>query len=188
MKSAVAVVDAYGQAVQDVVARAEAAYENSTATYRRLVAAMAESGGTLPPDQTDELVAACQALGIAPERLADDAMAVANANRLAREIEEVQQRNTARLAPLPGLQAAHEAAQAEWLRVSGECQQRMKAAQTDAAEKRKAYETLLNSRNESHERHDRDLLQIRDVNPHLFGPVSRDVLKHVLTPRGRYIR
>ena len=188
MKSAVAVVDAYGQAVQDVIARAEAAYEKSTATYRRLVAAMAESGGTLPPDQSDELVAVCQSLGIPPERLADDAMAIANTKRLAREIEEVQQRNTARLAPLPGLQAAYEAAQAEWMRVSEECQQRTKAAQAEVSEKRKAYETLLNSRNESHERHDRDLLQIRDLNPHLFGPVSRDRLKHALTPRARYIR
>jgi hypothetical protein len=188
MKSEVAVVDAYGQAMHDVIARAEAAYENSTATYRRLVAAMADSGGTLPPDQSDELVAACQSLGIPPERLADDAATIASVKRLTAQIEEVQQRNTARLAPLPGLQAAHETAQAEWLRVSGECQQRMKAAQADAAEKRKAYETLLNSRNESHERHDRDLLQIRDLNPHLFGPVSRDKLKHAITPRSRHIR
>lgn len=188
MKNAVAVVDAYGHAVQDVIARAEAAYEKSTATYRRLVAAMAESGGTLPPDQSDELVAVCQSLGIAPERLADDAMAIANANRLTAEIEQTHQRNAARMAPLPGLQAEHEAAQAEWLRVSEECQERMRAAQADASEKRKAYEKLLNTRPESTERHERDLLHIRDMNPHLFGPVSREKLKHALTPRGRLIR
>jgi len=188
MKSAVAVVDAYGQAVQDVIARAEAAYENSTATYRRLVAAMAESGGTLPPDQTDELVAACQFLGVAPDRLAEDAAAVAEANRLNREIEEVQQRNTARLAPLPGLQAAHEAAQIEWLRVSEECQRQMKTAEDDAIAKRRAYESLLNSRNESTARRESDLLHIRDRNPHLFGPVSRDTLKHTLATRARYVR
>lgn len=176
MSKTVAVVEAYGQAVQNVFAHAEQAFERNTATYRRLVAAMAESGGTLPQADADALVAVCEALGINPERLGDDAAAVMNANDLTAKIEETQQRNVARRAPLPGLQAEWDAARAVWIEVSSECQERMRVAQADVMEKQRAYEKLAQTRDESTEHHERDLIRLRDAHPHVFGPVTRERL------------
>lgn len=182
MVKQVAVAEAYGQHVQSVVALAEAAFERNTATYRRLVARMAESAGTLPPDEADELVRVCETLGIPPERLSDDAAAVMKMNRLHAEMNAVHQRNTARMEPLPRLEAEMQVAQAEWNRIREECESRLRIAQNDLTAKRNAYEKLLMTRNESTESIDREAMRLRERNAHLFAPVSRETLQRIVNP------
>jgi hypothetical protein len=182
MAKSVAVAEAYEQRLQNVAEIAEAAFQRNTATYRKLVAAMAESGGTLPPAEADELVRVCEVLGIPPERLGDDAATVAAMNDFNAQVEAVHQRNAERKRPLPHLEAEYRAAQAEWNTVRGECDARLSAAQHDLTQKRMAYEKLFNTRDEPTERIETEALRLRERNAHLFGPVSRELLQRIVNP------
>jgi len=188
MTKSVAVAEAYEHRLQNVAEIAEAAFQRNTATYRKLVAAMAESGGTLPPAEADELVRVCEALGIPPERLGDDAAKVSIMHQLTAEVEAVHQRNAERKRPLPGLESEYRAAQEEWRRVHEECESRLAAAQRDLTQKRIAYEKLLNVRDESPERIETEALRLRERNAHLFAPVSRELLQRIVNPTRDRIR
>jgi hypothetical protein len=188
MPKSVAVAEAYEHHVQNVLAVAEAAFERNTATYRRLVAAMAESGGTLPPAEADELVRVCETLRIPPERLGDDAATIAAMRDLETQGEAVRQRNAERKQPLPRLESDYLAAKAEWSRVHEECSTRLAAAQHDLTQKRMADEKLFNTRDESTERIEIDALRLRERNAHLFGPVSREQLQRIVRPAGERVR
>jgi hypothetical protein len=180
MENTIAVADAYGQHLQNVVAMAAASFDRSLAEYRRLVAAMGEHGGALPPEQAAQLIAVCETLGIPPEQLGDDAATVCNVVRLQGMIDEVQKRNIAKREPLPALEADFQAAKDEWLKVSTECQERMRVAQEDLRVKRQAYEKVLMKADESATGFETELIKTRDKRPHLFGPVSREALARLV--------
>lgn len=179
MVKTVAVAEAFGQHLQNVVAVAEAAFDRNTAAYRRLITAMSESGGDLSSEQADELIRVCETLGIAPELMSDDASAIARAKQLNSQIEEVQKRNTARREPLPRMEAELAASTAVWLAVSEECGQRLREAEADVVAKRSTFQKLQGSRDESTEYLERDLQRIFDHKPHLLGPVNRDMLSRI---------
>ena len=180
MTKTVPVADVYGEHLQNVVAMAAASFDRSLAEYRRLVAAMAEHGGELPPDQAAQLIEVCKTLGIPPEQLGEDAAAFTTASGLEGMITEVQKRNAAKREPLPALETDFQAATDVWLKVSAECQERMRVAEADLRTKRQAYEKVLNARDESTAAIETELMNTRDRRPYLFGPVSREVLSRLV--------
>jgi hypothetical protein len=180
MSKTVPVADAYGEHLQNVVAMAAASFDRSLAEYRRLVITMAEHAGELPQEEAAQLIKVCETLGIPPDQLGEDAAVLANASGLERMIAEAQNRNASKRAPLPALEAAWRDAQEQWIKISDECQQRMRAAEADVHAKRRAYEKVLNTRDESTAAMETELMRTRDRRPHLFGPVSREVLAKIV--------
>jgi DNA repair exonuclease SbcCD ATPase subunit len=182
MPEAVDVVAAYAGTIENVALHAEQEEARQVETYRRLVIAMAESGGALPKEQAAELLAVCEALGVSPDRLSQDAATVNKANRLQATIDEIHKANAGRLAPLPELERQYQEAQAEWLKVSSECRRKMDIAQKEVNQRRQAFEKLQNSRGESATYQERDLMKVTSANPHLFGTVTREQLKRIVSP------
>lgn len=184
MTKTVPVAEAYSEKLQSVVAMAAASYDRSLAEYRRLVAEMATRGGELPGDMATQLIEVCEALGIPPETLGDDASTVSMAADLQGKIDAVHQRNAERRAPLPALEAEYQSAKDTWLKVSAECQERMRVAEQDLRVKRAAYEKVQMRADEPTAGLEQQLLKTREQNPHLFGPVPREVLARI-TDRAR---
>lgn len=182
MSKTVSVVDAYAHAIEDVVSRAEQAFQENLGTYRRLVSRMAGQGGTLTENETKELLAACESLGIPPDFLSTDAVAVQTARDLESKIADIHQRNADKMAPLESAQAAFNEAQRVWLEVSNECRERMRVAETELQQRRREFEKIAGSRLESTEPVEREAIRIRDRHPHLFGAVSRERLQRIVDP------
>jgi hypothetical protein len=183
------VVDTYNDTIENVAVRAESHFQTQLAEYRRLVTKMADGGGTLPQDEADALIRICDALGVPPERLAEDSTAIATAKTLERDIAAVHARNAERRAPLPELQQRMIAAQRRYSAVRDEWDTKLKAAERESTEARREYEKLLNARMEPTDHLDRRLRDTHEWVPHLFGPITRESLKRVLDPnRSRTIR
>lgn len=182
MPATVDVVATLAGTIENVALHAEQENARQVETYKRLVTAMAESGGALPKDQADELLALCDALGVSPDRLSQDAATITMANRLQAAIDEIHKANAARLAPLPELEQQFREAHAEWLKVSQECRRKMDAAEKELNQRRQAFDKLQNSRGESTSYQERDLLKVTSANPHLFGTVTREQLLRIITP------
>ena len=175
-----AVVDRLQQATLDVHARAQEAFARDLAAYRAGVQAMAESGGTLPEAQADELVGVCQRLGIASTRLADDAAVFIKRRNIEARIEAVQARNEARIKPLPQLQRAMEEATAEFMRVQTECRTRVEAAESALNEAQRAYDAVAKQRDERCDNERNEIVELQNRNPHLFQPMTGDELRRYL--------
>lgn len=182
MAKAVAVVETFTNAMQDVWQQAEQQFSDNLATYRAGVRAMAESGGTLPPGEANKLLAASQALGVSPERLADDAAVFIHIRSIEARIEAVNTRNAERKQPLPRLQQELEAAKAEWSQVRVECEQRLKAAQDAVTQKERAVSAIVGMRDERAEDEQAQVRTLHDRNPHLFGSITADQLRRMLAP------
>lgn len=185
MPKTVAVVESFNRSMHDVREHAERQFQQQVQTYRRGVEAMGRTGGTLPPDEVDDLVAAATALGISPNRMADDAAVFISIANIQSRVEAIEARNAERRAPLPRLHATLDAAKEEWARVRVECEQRLAAAQAAVTAAERALAAVTNQRDE---RADDDLAQIRRLherNPHLFGALSADELRRFLAPPQR---
>lgn len=183
MPKSVAVVDVMERAAQDVYAKARESFDADLAAYRAGVQAMAESGGTLPADKSDELLAICQRLGIDPARLASDMTAFISLRNINARIEAIQSRNDARREPLPQLQAAMEKASDEFVRVKVECDQKMKAVEATLNEARRRYKAVANQREERTDTQRAEVLELQNRNPHLFQNMTGDELRRFLARR-----
>jgi hypothetical protein len=175
------VVERLEQAALDVHAKATQAFANDLAAYRAGVQAMGESGGTLPEAQADELIAVCQRLGIAASRLSSDAAVFITRRNINARIEAVQTRNEARRKPLPQLEQAMQEASAEFLRVKVECDAKMRAVETRAAETRRAYDAVANKADERWDREQAEMLELQNRNPHLFHEMTAEELRRYLS-------
>lgn len=189
MVQQVAVVDAFNDVINDVAARAEASFQKNMTEYRRLVAKMADTGGALPQDEADELIRICEVLGIPPEQLSGDAIAIVTTRGLEQEIADVQRRNAERIAPLAELQRKVDEAQKRYREIQEQWEPKLREANEERTAAQRAYESVLNARMESADRLERQLLDAHEWRPHLFGPISRESLKRSLdTRRVRTIR
>lgn len=175
------VVERLEQAALDVHAKATQAFANDLAAYRAGVQAMAESGGTLPEAQANELIEVCQRLGIAASRLSNDAAVFITRRNINDRIAAVQARNEARRKPLPQLEQAMQEASAEFVRVKGECDQKMRAVEKRATETRRAYDTVANKPDERWDREQGEMLELQNRNPHLFREMTAEDLRRYLS-------
>jgi len=183
MVQQVAVVDAFNDVINDVAARAEASFQKNMAEYRRLVAKMADTGGALPQDEANELIRICEVLGIPPEQLSSDTVAVTSVRDLEKSMADVERRNAERRAPLADLRRKWEESQKRYSEVREQWEKRLKEAERDTIATRREYETLLNARMESTDTLERKLMDAREWRPHLFGPITRESLKQSLDTR-----
>jgi hypothetical protein len=183
MPKSVAVVDVVERATQDVFAKACESFDADLAAYRAGVQAMAESGGTLPADKADELLAICQRLGIDASRLASDSTVFIGLRNINARIEAVQARNAARLEPLPQLEQAMQEASDVFVRVKVECDQKMKAAEAKLNEARRQYEKIANQREERTDAERAEVLELQNRNAHLFYSMTADELRRYLARR-----
>lgn len=184
--AAVDVTATLKQAADDVLSKARFRHEAALAAYQAGVRGMATSGGTLPPDDADRLLAACQALDIPADRLALDVFQMQRHEAAAAEILAIEARNIERQEPIPRLQAAVEQETAAWLALKEDCDARLKAAQATLTAARKAAEAAHRVRLESSEPQQREMLSIADRCPHLFKPVDAERLRRIVRPESRH--
>jgi septal ring factor EnvC (AmiA/AmiB activator) len=182
MPKAVAVVETFAQQMHDVREHAERKFRDDVQTYRAGVQAMAQTGGALPAADADKLLAAAQALGISPDRMADDSALFISISNIQQRIDAIDARNAERREPLARLQSEHAAAKAEWARVKPECDQRLAAAQAAVTKADRALAAVENQRDERADEEHAQIRSIHDRNPHLFGEVSVDGLRRFLAP------
>jgi len=166
---------------------ARSKYAADLATYRRGIRRAAETGGTLPPDETSLLLAACRSLDIPAARLEEDVVVIHNHSTLTAEAAAIEARNLDRHAPLPGLQAAFEQERAAWLTTKCECDARLQEAESRLNAARKALEEVQRCRMEPTEPTRLQLLQLEDRNRHLFGNVEPEELRRIMRPERRSV-
>lgn len=183
----VAVAAAMRQEDESVMEAARSKFAADLATYRRGVRRAAETGGTLPPDETALLLAACRSLDIPAERLESDVGVILNHGTLTADIAAIEARNVERHAPLPGLQAAFEQEREAWMTTKAECDQRLKEAEARLTAARKAFEEVQRRRMESTEPTLLQLLRLEDRNRHLFGNVEPEQLRRIVRPEARSV-
>lgn len=184
---AVAVAAAMRQEDESVMEAARSKYAADLDTYQRGVRRAAETGGTLPPDETALLLAACRSLDIPAERLADDVQAIQKHTALVAEMAAIEARNVERHAPLPGLQAAFEKEQQSWMTTKGECDKRLKEAETRLIAARRALEQVERARMESSEQVRLNMIRVEDGGRHLFANVEPEQLRRIVRPEHRSV-
>lgn len=185
MVAGVSVVEALEKNTRNVFEQAAESFRKRIAEYREGVRAMAESGGTLPEGQAARLLEVCQALGISPERLAEDTTTIIHERNINARIDEVHARNVAQKEPLPRLSEAYAKAEAEWLRVKTECEQRLKKAEADLNSAMAAFRRVEALRDERTDEDSTKLVQLRGRSPHLYGEITPEQLKRIVSPDGR---
>ena len=182
MPKAVAVVEKFTQSMHDVREHAERQHHELVQTYRRGVETMARTGGTLPPNEADALLAAARTLGISPDRMSDDAAVFMHIANLQSRIDAIEARNVERRAPLAQLQSNLDAARAEWARVKPECDRRLAEAQVAVTAADQALARVANQRDERADNEQQQIRQLRDRHPHLFATLTADEMRRYLAP------
>lgn len=185
MVASVSVVAALEKNARNVFEQAAESFRKQLADYREGVRAMAESGGTLPEAQAARLLEVCQALGISSERLSEDTATIIHERNINARIDEVHARNLAKKEPLPRLHEAFQVAEAEWLRVKVECEQRLKKAEADLNSATAAFERVNALRDERTDEDSSKLLQLQSRSPHLYSEITPEQLKRIVSADAR---
>lgn len=165
----------------DVAARAAQKYASDLAAYREGIRRSAAGGGRLQADEADRLIQASRALGISPERLSIDSTIMLRVTRLESEIESIMERNASRLEPLARLRAELEVAQAAWVKVRVECEQRLKAAEAEYNAKHNAVRQVESQRDERVDQQQAAVTALRNSSPYLFADVSAEQLRRLVS-------
>jgi hypothetical protein len=182
MPKEVAVVERFTQTMHDVHEHAERRFRDDVQTYRTGVQAMALTGGALPEADANKLLAAAQALGISPDRMADDSVLFISISNIQNRIDALDARNAERRSPLPQLQSTYDDARAVWAKVKSECDQRLAAAQATVTAAERALAKVANQRDERADNERQQIQQLRDRNPHLFATLTSDEMRRYLAP------
>ena len=180
------VAAALHQAAADVLTQARDRHAAHLAVYREGVRRMAATGGSLPPDEADKLLAACQTLDIPADAIEFDVARMAQHEAAAAEITAIEARNAQRQEPIPRLQAEFEKASAHWRAEKEECDLRLQAAQAAVTAARRALEKAHAVRMESSDPKRVEMLAIADRSPHLFKPVDAERLRRIIRPESRH--
>jgi hypothetical protein len=180
--TSVDVVDQLAAATTDVLREARAKYAEDLDAYRRGVTTMADTGGTLPPDEAERLLAACRALGIPAGRLAEDATVMLRHRRLTAEMDARLERNARHHEAVMVLKAKHDAESAEFVKVRTECDTRMKAAEAKLNEAHRAYAQADSVRSERVDQQQEDMRRLWNASPYLFEHVDPEALRRIVTP------
>lgn len=180
------VAAALHQAAADVLTQARDRHAAILAVYREGVRRMAATGGSLPPDEADKLLAACQTLDIPADAIEFDVARMTQHEAAAAEITAIEARNTQRQEPIPRLQAEFEKASAHWRAEKEECDLRLQAAQAEVTAARRALEKAHAVRMESPDRKQLEMLAVEERCPHLFRSVDAEQLRRVVRPQPRH--
>lgn len=178
--SVVDVLQKLESAGTDVLREARAKFADDLDAYRRGVAAMADTGGTLPPDEAERLLAACRALGIPPGRLANDATVIVRHRRLAAEMDARLERNARHHEAVAVLKAKYDAESAAFMKVKTECDTRLKAAEAKSSEAYRAYAQADAVRSERVDEQQEGIRQLRNASPYLFDAIDPEALRRIV--------
>jgi hypothetical protein len=166
--------------IADIAAEAQRKHAGDLQAYREGIHRLAENGGKLPPAEADRLLHASRDLGISPERLSRDTEIMLRATRVEAEIEATLTRNAERREPLARLRDEYEKAQAAWLKVRVECEQRLKAEEAKLNEKTREFQAVESLRDERVDQQQEALVALRNAAPHLFADVSAAELDRIV--------
>jgi len=180
------VAAAMRQTDTDVFAEAREQFNARLRAYREGVAAMAANEGRLPPDQAEQLLTVCRDLGIQHERLSADAVVMIRYSRLVDAINAVMEKADERARVVAGLQAEADAADAAFVKVKTEHDQRLRAAEAKVNEARRRLSAAAAVRMERVDEQQTDMMRLRQQAPHLWSDIDPDTLRRlVASPAGR---
>ena len=174
------------QAAADVLSQARDRHSSDLAAYQAGIRGMAASGGTLPADEAQRLLAVCQSLAIPVSRLELDVLLIQRHEAALAEIAAIEARNVKRQEPIPRLQAEFEQASAYWRAEKEECDLRLQAAQAKVTAARRAVEKAHAARMEPSDHKQREKIAVEDQAPHLFLTVDAERLRRIVRPESRH--
>jgi hypothetical protein len=181
-RDSIDVAAAMRQAGTSVMEQAKAKFDADVVTYREGVRRMAESGGTLPPDEADVLLRACRDLDIPVERMEQDVVTVIRHGRAAEKIADILARNQTRGEHAARLERDLEVERQQWLAVKSECDQRLKAAEAKLEAARRAFEQASRAPDERADEPRAECRRLEDTAPHLFNSVEPEQLRRIMRP------